>query len=64
MSVGHTSARENDTEKFEDLGLCPCGQSIGANTETGSVVHWFPPCKKFLELDPLEFLTYVRISRN
>lgn len=49
---------------FEELGLCPCGSPIGANSEEGAVVHGLPYCKAFDDLDPLEFLVYVRRSRG
>jgi hypothetical protein len=49
---------------MEDLGLCPCGGAIGADKESESVCHAVPLCEKFLELDPLEFLRYVRRSRG
>ena len=48
----------------EDLGLCPCGQQIGANAQTCEVVHGIPPCRPFVELNPTEFLAYVRRSRG
>ena len=48
----------------DDLGLCVCGKRIGVTREGYAVVHDAPPCQKFLELEPDEFLTYVRRSRG
>lgn len=48
----------------EPLGLCACGKAIYASTEEGAVAHELPPCKEFLELEPVEFLRYVRRSRG
>ncbi len=48
----------------DDLGLCPCGKRIGATRKGYAVVHDDPPCQKFLELELVEFLTYVRRSRG
>ena len=49
---------------YTPLGLCPCGKAIGASVAFGSVFHAFPPCPKFAELEPDEFLAYVRRSRG
>ena len=46
------------------LGACPCGKAIFAIVEVCAVVHEVPYCKKFLELEPDEFLAYVRRSRG
>ena len=48
----------------ESLGLCPCGRQIYADVRQGAVVHEQPACEKFIELEPTEFLTYVRRSRG
>lgn len=48
----------------EDLGLCTCGRRIYADVKQGAVMHDEPACKKFLELEPDQFLTYVRRSRG
>jgi hypothetical protein len=48
--------------KAEDLGLCVCGQRIGA-AENG-VIHDHPACHEFIEMEPTEFLDYVRRSRG
>ncbi len=48
----------------EDLGLCACGRRIYADAEQCAVVHELPYCEKFLRLEPLEFLRYVRRSRG
>jgi hypothetical protein len=50
--------------KPESLGLCPCGRQIYADVRQGAVMHEEPACKKFLELEPDKFLTYVRRSRG
>ena len=47
-----------------DLGLCVCGQRIFATVEGCAVIHDLPYCQKFEELDPYEFLRYVRRSRG
>lgn len=48
-----------------DLGECVCGQRIYASrTGIAGVVHEAPACQKFLELEPVEFLKYVRRSRG
>jgi len=51
-------------EDFEDLGLCPCGGQIGANSKTCAVTHSVPPCQAFIRLDPIAFMKYVRQSRG
>jgi hypothetical protein len=48
----------------EPLGRCACGGEIAADAEQGAVTHSFPVCQKYLELEPLEFLVYVRQSRG
>jgi hypothetical protein len=53
-----------DLKAVEPLGRCPCGGEIAADAEQGAVVHSEPVCQKYLELDPLEFLVYVRRSRG
>lgn len=51
--------------QMESLGKCPCGGEIRAETIiTFSVTHTAPPCREFLELEPDEFLAYVRRSRG
>jgi len=50
--------------EVEDLGLCPCGQRIYANVKRGAVAHDLPDCVMFRELEPNEFLAYVRRSRG
>jgi hypothetical protein len=50
--------------QMDDLGKCPCGGRIGASAKDVSVVHSVPPCKAFEDLEPDEFLTYVRRSRG
>jgi hypothetical protein len=50
--------------EYEDLGLCPCGKQIGANGRGGAIIHGIPPCKPFLELEPIQFLVYVRKARG
>jgi hypothetical protein len=49
----------------EDLGLCPCGRRIyvPADRNQLAVIHEEPTCLPFLELEPDEFLRYVRLSR-
>jgi hypothetical protein len=37
---------------------------IYADVEQCAVVHEIPWCKQFMELEPDEFLTYVRRSRG
>ena len=47
------------------IGLCACGVPIYASTgEILAVGHSLPQCEKFIELDVLEFLKYVRLSRG
>jgi hypothetical protein len=47
------------------IGLCPCCQNnLYADAHVGAIVHDFPPCGKFKELDPLDFIRYVRRSRG
>jgi hypothetical protein len=50
--------------KTVDLGVCICGQPISASVEGCAVIHDMPLCQKFLDLEPDEFLTYVRRSRG
>ena len=47
-----------------DLGLCPCGKKIYANAKSGAVIHETPFCKNFEDLDPLEFIIFVRKYRE
>lgn len=36
---------------------CPfCGGKVAATKEKGSVVHTVPTCKKFDDLDPIDFM--------
>ena len=46
------------------VGSCPCGGEIMVSTEPTGVGHAVPPCSKYLELEPDEFLAYVRKSRE
>jgi hypothetical protein len=48
----------------KDLGLCPCGKRIYVDVQHYAVIHDEPACKKFMELEPDKFLTYVRRSRG
>lgn len=49
-----------------DLGLCACGQRIYSCIIEGipAVMHELPYCRKFADLEPDKFLTYVRRSRG
>jgi hypothetical protein len=47
-----------------DLGLCPCGGKIYADTDQCAVIHEIPYCKPFRDLEPDKFLAYVRRSRG
>jgi hypothetical protein len=55
-----------------DLGFCVCGKRIyegRAQFATGpqdvpSVIHEWPPCQKYLDLELVEYLRYVRRSRG
>jgi len=51
-------------ENFEDLGRCPCGKRIGASRQSFAVVHEVPQCKIFMELEPIEYMRYVRSARG
>ena len=53
-----------DSENWEDLGRCACGAQIHANRKDFAVMHTVPWCQAFQELEPDEFLTYVRRSRG
>lgn len=53
-----------ETLNVEELGLCPCGGKIYADVGRCAVAHDDPVCKPFLELEPDEFLRYVRRSRG
>ncbi len=48
----------------EDLGPCVCGRRIYVDEKQFAVLHDEPACKEFLDLEPDEFLTYVRRSRG
>ncbi len=53
--------------KWIELGLCACGKPIFASNKQSKIIavmHEEPRCKKFDELDPVEFLIYVRKSRG
>jgi hypothetical protein len=62
--AGLLSKRPGAMTEFEDLGLCPCGQKIGANTQFYAVAHGVPECSEFRTMEPDEFLAYVRRSRG
>ena len=46
------------------LGLCPCGREIYASVSQFAVIHQVPFCKQFEELEPDDFVAYVRRSRG
>jgi hypothetical protein len=50
-------------EATDDLGRCPCGARIWADTKNGAVIHEYPYCSPFEMLPPEQFLSYVRRSR-
>lgn len=50
--------------EYQALGRCPCGGEIAWSMDPPSVLHAVPYCAKFLELEPDEFLTYVRRARG
>ena len=50
--------------QFINLGLCACGAKILADEKECAVAHELPYCKAFKELEPDEFLTYVRRWRG
>jgi hypothetical protein len=60
-------ARPLGSVKWIPLGPCVCGKEIFAsNEESGiiAVMHTEPRCRKFDELEPDKFLTYIRRSRG
>lgn len=50
--------------KAKALGRCVCGRQIYASVEQFAVLHHQPACRLFLDLEPVEFLAYVRRSRG
>jgi hypothetical protein len=56
--------KPGDILKTKSLGLCVCGKRIEMVVGHAAVLHDLPPCAKFIELEPDEFLTYVRRSRG
>lgn len=48
----------------EELGLCACGRRIYADVTKGAVLHELPYCAAFRDLEPVQFLSYVRRSRG
>lgn len=60
-----SAMREGDFWELnaEDCGLCVCGRRIYVDAKQFAVLHDEPACKMFLDLEPDEFLTYVRRSR-
>ena len=58
------NSRKIEIPNPRDLGLCPCGRRIFASVDQVAVIHEVPYCKQFFELEPLEFLIYVRRSRG
>jgi len=49
---------------MEPLGRCVCGKEIFADVRVCAVAHELPYCKAFEDLEPDEFLRYVRRSRG
>ena len=49
---------------MKSLGLCPCGQEVAASKKPAAVEHTQPTCKAFEDMEPDEFLAYVRKSRE
>jgi hypothetical protein len=47
-----------------ELGKCPCGEYIGMDENRYAVIHSFPVCDKFDELEPNDFLKYIRQCRG
>jgi hypothetical protein len=54
-----------------DLGLCVCGKRIyeavvhhAWREDVPAVIHEMPYCQKFLDLELVEYLRYVRRSRG
>ena len=44
------------------VATCPCGLKVYISTAQLAVGHDYPPCAKFMELDPVKFVRYVRRS--
>lgn len=52
-----------DVSKPHVTASCPCGGQFtaGEGTDgTAFVLHSMPPCKKYLQLDVITFLTWAR----
>lgn len=49
---------------MQNLGLCPCGGKIYVSIDPPCVAHEPPTCEKFDDLEPDDFLTYVRKTRG
>jgi len=53
---GEQKQRAGDLFKEEVTFPCPfCGAQCAA-TDPPAIVHVMPPCKQFIELDPIAFL--------
>lgn len=50
--------------EFTDVGICACGQPIAVSTKDFAVIHKLPQCEQFKQLEPDEFLAYVRRNRG
>jgi hypothetical protein len=49
--------------RVEAMIRCPCGQWVMVGTtekQVPGVIHDLPMCSVFVDLGPLEFLTYLR----
>ena len=56
--------KKRNIENVEPLGRCPCGQNIFADVNVFAVIHGVPCCQMFRDLEPEDFLAYVRRSRG
>lgn len=45
---------------MQEFGKCPCGSRILITIYPPAVAHEPPVCEKFAELEPDDFLAYVR----
>jgi hypothetical protein len=55
---------DRETATGDDVGECVCGAAIAVDVTDHSVMHALPTCDLFDRLGVLDFLKYVRETRE